>query len=98
MGRYEIIGDLARSYHQPSVKYLNKGHLVGRQNQVSFYRGDLGLSESDHRFQSPSPSLPPSPHLHTMEFSPVLYLAFPLRVMIFTPLVLGGMGIRTSTF
>ena len=37
-------------------------------------------------------------NLHTIEFSPVLYLAFPLSVMILTPLVLGGMGIRTSTF
>ena len=33
-----------------------------------------------------------------MVFSPVLYLAFPLSVMILTPLVLGGIGIRTSTF
>jgi len=36
-------------------------------------------------------------HLHTIAFSPVLYLAFPLTVISFTPLVLGGVGIRTST-
>ena len=37
-------------------------------------------------------------YFHTMAFSPLLYLALPLSVMIFTPEVLGGTGIRTSIF
>ena len=52
-----------------------------------------------HTLTSSYPSSTPShPHFHTMAFSPVLCLAFPLRVTILTPLVLGGIGIRTSTF
>ena len=37
-------------------------------------------------------------HFQTMAFSPLLYLAFPFSVMILTPEVFGGTGIRTSIF
>ena len=37
-------------------------------------------------------------YFHTMAFSPLLYFAFPLIVITLTPLVLGGIGTRTSIF
>ena len=37
-------------------------------------------------------------YFQTMAFSPLLYLAFPFSVIILTPEVLGGTGIRTSIF